>query len=334
MAAYLVRRIMLGLVSIWVISIIAFIIIQLPPGDYFSRLEVQEFGDHSGSAFMYSPEVLDILRARWGMDKPLPIQYAFWFFNVIRGDLGLSIECLCPVREVINDRILLTLAVASASIVFTWTLAIPIGIYSAVRQYSVGDHFFTFFGFIGLAVPNFLLALVLMVVTVMWLGQSVGGLFSAEYIQAPWSLARMWDLVKHLWMPALVLGTAGTAVLIRIMRANLLDELRKPYVVTARAKGLSEHRIILKYPVRVAANPLVSGMAFLLPNLFSGEVIVAVVMSLPTLGPTLLGGLINQDSMLSGSIILILGSLTVLGMIISDIMLVILDPRIRLTGSR
>ena len=332
MAGYLVRRIILGLVSIWVISIISFIIIELPPGDYFTRLELRQANWNSGAIFWVSQETIDILRARWGMDKPLPIRYAKWIFNVMKGDLGYSQEGNRPVRSVISDKLLLTLAVASASIVFTWTLAIPIGIYSAVRQYSVGDHFFTFFGFVGLAVPNFLLALVLMVVTVMWLGQSVGGLFSAEYIQAPWSLGRVWDLIKHLWMPALVLGSAGTAVLIRIMRANLLDEMRKPYVVTARAKGLSEHRIILKYPVRVAANPLVSGMAFLLPNLFSGEVIVAVVMSLPTLGPALLGGLIQQDSMLSGSIILILGSLTVVGMIISDIVLVILDPRIRLTG--
>ena len=334
MAAYLVRRIMLGLVSIWVISIISFIIIQLPPGDYFTRLEVRQAYEAGAYSIMYSPEQLDAMRARWGMDKPLPVQYAKWIFNVMRGDLGFSIEGYRPVREVISDKLLLTLAVAGATIVFTWTFAIPIGIYSAVRQYTVADHFFTFFGFVGLAVPNFLLALVLMVVAVFWLNQSVGGLFSVEYIQAPWSLSKVWDLIKHLWIPALVLGTAGTAGLIRIMRANLLDEMRKPYVVTARAKGLPEHRIILKYPVRVAANPLVSGMAFLLPNLFSGEVIVAVVMSLPTLGPALLGGLINQDSMLSGSIILILGALTVVGMIISDIMLVILPPRIRLTGSR
>ena len=199
-----------------------------------------------------------------------------------------------------------------------------------MRQYSVGDHIFTFSGFVGLAVPNFLLALLLMYLAVIWLDQSVGGLFSPDYIRAKWSFARVWDMLQHLWIPAVVLGTAGTAALIRIMRANLLDELRKPYVVTARAKGLSEHRLIMKYPVRVAANPLISGVAFLIPDLFSGEVIVAVVLSLPTLGPLLFSALKNQDVMLSGSIIMIIGTLTVIGMVISDILLALIDPRIRL----
>ena len=232
-----------------------------------------------------------------------------------------------------GERMLLTVAVAGGAVLFAWILAVPIGIYSAVRQYSAGDHLFTFFGFLGLAVPNFLLALVFMYFAIIWLDQSVGGLFSADYLSASWSLGRVWDMFKHLWIPAIVLGTAGTAGLIRIMRVNLLDELRKPYVVTARAKGLSERTVILKYPVRVALNPLVSGVAFLIPDLFSGAIIVSIVLSLPTLGPLLLGALRYQDMFLSGTIVLFIGALTVLGMLISDLLLVIVDPRIRLTGS-
>ena len=329
MAAYLVRRIMLGILSIWVISIIAFAIIQLPPGDYVTQYSLKR---EMWYGLVVSDAEKAMLRAHWGVDKPWIVQYGKWMYNFIRGDFGHSLEHQRPVRALIGDRWALTLAVAGATILFTWVLAIPIGIYSAVRQYSPGDHLFTFAGFVGLAVPNFLLALVFMYIAVIWLGQSVGGLFSIDYIQAPWSFGRAWDLLKHLWIPAIVLGTAGTAGLIRILRANLLDELRKPYVVTARAKGLSERTVVLKYPLRVAANPLISGMAFLLPNLFSGEVIVALVMSLPTLGPLLLGGLINQDIMVSGSILLILGGLTVIGILLSDILLVIVDPRIRLTG--
>ena len=333
MVAYLARRLIFGLMSIGAISFVSFWIMVLPPGDvvdsYAAALSWQ--GD---IGIIVSEEEKDVMRRRWGLDKPYMYQYGKWMYNIFQGDFGMSVDELRPVRAIIAERLPMTLALASAAIVFTWLLAIPIGIYSAVRQYSAGDHFFTFLGFLGLAVPDFLLALVFMVVAVMWFGQDVTGLFSVEYIQAPWSFARVWDLIKHLWVPAIVLGTAGTAALIRIMRANLLDELRKPYVVTARAKGLSERRIVMKYPVRVALNPLVSGIAFLLPQLFSGAVIVAVVLSLPTLGPKLLDGLRNQDMMVSATIVLFLGSLTVLGMLISDLLLVILDPRIRLTGSR
>ena len=271
---------------------------------------------------------------QWGLDKPWIGQYGKWMYNVLQGDFGFSFEHNRPVRAVIGDRWAMTAALAGAALLFTWLLAIPIGIYSAIRQYSAGDHFFTFFGFLGLAVPNFLLALLLMVMGTIWFNWSVTGLFSPEFIVAPWSFDRVWDLIKHLWIPALVLGTAGTAALIRILRANLLDELRKPYVVTARAKGLPEHTIILKYPLRVALNPLVSGMAFLLPQIFSGSVIVAVVLSLPTLGPLLFSALKNEDMFVSGTIVLIIGALTVLGMLLSDILLMIVDPRIRLTGER
>ena len=332
MAAYLLRRLLLGIMSIAAISFIAFWIMILPPGDVVDAYSAAA-NWQSGTVMMQQPE-MEAMRKRWGLDKPYMYQYGKWMYNFFQGDFGLSVEDGKPVRGIISDRLPLTLALAGGTIFFTWLLAVPIGIYSAVRQYSPGDHFFTFLGFLGLAVPNFLLALVFMVVAVMWFGQDVTGLFSAEYIQAPWDFARVWDLIKHLWVPAIVLGTAGTAALIRIMRANLLDELGKPYVVTARAKGLSELRVVMKYPLRVALNPLVSGAAFLLPQLFSGAVIVAVVLSLPTLGPRLLGALRNQDMMVSSTIVLFLGSLTVLGMLISDLLLVVLDPRIRLTGER
>ena len=331
MAAYLARRLVYATFSIGVISFISFWIMILPPGDVVDSYAIRQELDRG---MMFSEEAKDAMRKRWGLDKPGIVQYGRWMFSIFRGDFGMSVEELRPVRDIIWDRLPMTLALAGAAIVFTWLLAIPIGIYSAVRQYSAGDHIFTFFGFLGLAVPDFLLALVFLVVAVMWFGQDVTGLFSIEYIRAPWSFARIWDLIKHLWIPAIVLGTAGTAALIRIMRANLLDELRKPYVVTARAKGLSEHRVILKYPLRVALNPLVSGVAFLLPQLFSGAVIVAVVLNLPTMGPKLLDSLWNQDLMVASTIILFLGALTVIGMLISDLLLVILDPRIRLTGSR
>ena len=325
MLAYLTRRILLGIISIWVITIISFAIIQLPPGDFITGMYFQ--GD---TGILPTELEMEALRDRWGLNRPWIVQYTTWMSRVVRGDFGFSVEYQTPVRKVLGDRWLLTLAVAGGAIAGTWIFAIPVGIFSAVRQYSVGDHIFTFSGFVGLAVPNFLLALLLMYLAVIWLDQSVGGLFSPDYIRAKWSFARVWDMLQHLWIPAVVLGTAGTAALIRIMRANLLDELRKPYVVTARAKGLSEHRLIMKYPVRVAANPLISGVAFLIPDLFSGEVIVAVVLSLPTLGPLLFSALKNQDVMLSGSIIMIIGTLTVIGMVISDILLALIDPRIRL----
>ena len=249
---------------------------------------------------------------------------------MLQGNFGVSMEWQRPVMEVIGDRLLLTALLAFAAVIFTWILAIPIGIYSAVKQYSIGDYIFTFVGFIGLAVPSFLLALVVMYLSFAYFGASIGGLFSTEYLDAPWSLARFWDLCKHLWVPALILGTAGTAQLVRILRANLLDELRKPYVVTARAKGLSELRTIIKYPVRVALNPFISTIGYTLPFLVSGSIIVSIVLSLPTVGPLLLKALIAQDMFLAGTIVLLLGLMTVIGTLISDILLVWIDPRIRL----
>jgi peptide/nickel transport system permease protein len=252
--------------------------------------------------------------------------------QVLRGNFGQSFEWKRPVSEVIGERLALTVLVTLAAVLATWLIALPIGIYSAVRQYSAGDHLFTFFGFVGIATPDFLLALVLMYFSFQYFGVSAGGLFSPEYAEAPWSFGRVLDLGAHLWVPALILGTNGTARVIRVMRANLLDELRKPYVVTARAKGIPEWRAILKYPVRVALNPFISTIGYTLPHLMSGSIIVSVVLSFPTVGPILLRSLISQDMFLAGTIVMFLGVLTVIGTLISDILLAWIDPRIRLAN--
>jgi peptide/nickel transport system permease protein len=253
---------------------------------------------------------------------------------VLEGNFGMALEWGRPVAEVIGDRLWLTMVVSVAAILLTWALALPIGIYSAVRQYSVGDYVATLVGFIGLAVPSFLLALVVMYLGFRLFNANIGGLFSDEFAEAPWSLGKAWDLLRHLPLPALILGLAGTAQLIRIMRANLLDELRKPYVVTARARGLPERRVIWKYPVRVALNPFASTVGYLLPYVVSGSIIVSLVLSLPTVGPLLLRALVAQDMFLAGTIVLLLGALTVVGTFLSDLLLMWIDPRIRLEGRR
>jgi peptide/nickel transport system permease protein len=326
MLAYILRRLLLALGTVWVISMIAFMIIQLPPGDYVTSYIAQLMA----TGTLVTQDEAENLRIQYGLNQPIYVQYAKWLWLVLQGNFGVSMEWRRPVMEVIGDRLLLTVLLALAAVIFTWILAIPIGIYSAARQYSVGDYVATFIGFIGLAVPNFLLALVIMYLAFAYFGASIGGLFSTEYQDAPWSLARVWDLLKHLWVPAIILSTAGTAQLVRIMRANLLDELRKPYVVTARAKGLSELKTILKYPVRVALNPFISTIGYTLPYLVSGSIIVSIVLSLPTVGPLLLKALIAQDMFLAGTIVLLLGLMTVIGTLISDILLVWIDPRIRL----
>jgi peptide/nickel transport system permease protein len=326
MVGYILRRLLIAMGTVWMISMIAFVIIQLPPGDYVTSYIAQLMA----TGTLVTQEEAENLRIQYGLHQPMYAQYARWVWLMMQGNFGVSMEWQRPVLEVIGDRLLLTALLAFAAVIFTWILAIPIGIYSAVRQYSIGDYIFTFIGFIGLAVPSFLLALVVMYLTFAYFGASIGGLFSTEYLDAPWSLARVWDLCKHLWIPALILGTAGTAQLVRILRANLLDELRKPYVVTARAKGLSELRTILKYPVRVALNPFISTIGYTLPFLVSGSIIVSIVLSLPTVGPLLLKALIAQDMFLAGTIVLLLGLMTVIGTLISDILLVWIDPRIRL----
>jgi peptide/nickel transport system permease protein len=277
-----------------------------------------------------SDEEAQTLRIQYGLGQPVYVQYLKWMKQVVRGNFGMSMEWRRPVSEVIGERLWLTVVVSVAALILTWGLALPIGIYSAVRQYSAGDYVATFIGFIGLAVPNFLLALVLLYLGFVFFNANIGGLFSPELQDAPWSVERVWDLLKHLPLPALILGLAGTAQQIRIMRANLLDELRKPYVVTARSKGLAEARVILKYPVRVALNPFASTIGYTLPYIVSGSIIVSLVLGLPTVGPLLLKALIAQDMFLAGTIVLLLGVMTVIGTLISDILLVWVDPRIRI----
>ncbi len=326
MLTYIGRRIVLAIFTVWAVSVLAFAIIQLPPGDYITSYIAQM----AVTGSIVSEQEAENLRIQYGLDQPVYVQYLKWMAMISRGDFGMSMEWRRPVTEVIGDRLLLTVVVSFAALLLTWILALPIGIYSAVRQYSFGDYVFTFVGFIGLAVPNFLLALVILYLGFVLFGANIGGLFSPEYQEAPWSLAKGWDLLKHLPIPALILGLAGTAQQIRIMRANLLDEQRKPYVVTARAKGLPEFRVILKYPVRVALNPFASTIGYLFPYIVSGSIIVSLVLSLPTVGPLLLKALIAQDMFLAGTIVLMLGVMTVIGTLISDIILVWIDPRIRL----
>lgn len=328
MLTYVVRRLVLGVLTVWVVSVVAFVIIQLPPGDYLTAYVAQL----SAQGDVVTGSEVDALRAQYGLGKPVYVQYLKWMGQIMRGNFGRSFLWERPVSEIIFERLLLTATIAIAAVLLTWVIALPIGIYSAVHQYSKSDYIFTVVGFIGLAVPNFLLALVIMYFGWAYLGISVGGLFSAEYADAAWSLGKLWDLLKHLWIPAFVVGTAGTASLMRIMRANLLDELSKPYVVTARAKGLSETKVLLKYPTRVALNPFVSMIGFTFPTLISGSIIVAVVLSLPTVGPVLLESLVAQDMFLAGSIVLCIGVMTVIGMLVSDILLCWLDPRIRMEG--
>jgi peptide/nickel transport system permease protein len=329
MLAYIGRRALLAIFTVWAISVLSFVIIQLPPGDYVTSYIAQM----AATGSVVTEQEAENLRIQYGLGQPMYVQYFKWMALISQGNFGMSMEWRRPVTEVIGDRLWLTVVVSVAALILTWVLALPIGIYSAVRQYSPGDYAATFVGFIGLAVPNFLLALVLLYLGFVFFNAHIGGLFSLEFQDAPWSWARAWDLLKHLPIPALILGLAGTAQQIRIMRANLLDELRKPYVVTARSKGLTEARVILKYPVRVALNPFASTIGYTLPYIVSGSIIVSLVLGLPTVGPLLLKALIAQDMFLAGTIVLLLGVMTVIGTLISDIVLVWIDPRIRLENT-
>lgn len=325
MLQYILRRILWAIPTLIFISIVSFIIIELPPGDYVTSYlaSLAATGEYMDS------EVAEELRIRWGLDKPLHVRYLKWMWGVLHGDFGYSLEWKMPVDRLIWERLTLTFVLSLSTLLFTWLVAIPIGVYSATHQYSLFDYVFTLFGFLGRGIPNFLLALVLMWIGFAFFGMDVGGLFSPEFLNAPWSLAKVWDMLKHLWIPMIVIGTSGTARLIRIMRANLLDELHKPYVATARAKGLPENRLLWKYPVRVALNPFVSTVGWALPGLVSGTTITAIVLSLQTTGPLLYRALISQDMQLAGSFIMLLSTLTVIGTLISDVLLAWLDPRIR-----
>jgi len=328
MLAYTVRRILVMIPTLLVISAIVFTIIQLPPGDYLTShiAELQSQGESIDSA------KIDFLRQEYGFDRPLVEQYALWVIGLLQGDLGYSFEHSLPVADVVGDRVYLTILVAFATIVFTWVVSFPIGIYSATRQYSLGDYGLTFLGFLGLATPNFLLALVLLYLANVYFGTSIGGLMDPQYIDAPWSWGKLGSVLAHLWIPVVVIGTSGTAGMIRRLRANLLDELQKQYVVTARAKGLPPGRLLLKYPLRMALNPFIADIGNLLPQIISGSAIVSVVLSLPTTGPMLLSALRSQDMYLAGSFLMFVAGLTVIGVFLSDLALAALDPRIRLEG--
>jgi len=328
MLNYLLRRALYAVVAIWAVSIISFFIINLPPGDYVTSYIAQL--QNTGSIIL--ADEAENLREFYGINRPLYVQYGKWINQIAHGNLGYSFEFGLPVNDVIGERLILTMILALVTVVFIWIVAIPIGIFSAVQQYSIWDHTFTFFGFIGLAVPDFLLALVMMYLAFVMFDFSIGGLFSPDYVAVGWSLGRVWDLLKHMVIPVIILGTSGTATLIRITRANLLDELRKPYVATARAKGLPEWKLVLKYPVRLALNPAVSLTAYILPFLVSGSIVVSVVLGLPTVGPILLKALVAQDMFLAGAIILIIGWMTVVGTFFSDLLLVLVDPRVRFEG--
>jgi peptide/nickel transport system permease protein len=325
MSQYIIKRLLLLPLLLVVFSIFAFAIIQAPPGDYITTY----IADLAASGSAIDQAQVDAMRARYGLDQPMYIQYLKWMQRLIAGDFGFSLDWQKPIKELIGERIALTVVLGLFTFAFTWILAVPIGIVSAVKQYSILDYFFTVFNYFGVATPTFMTALVLMWIAFSRFGVSVTGLFSPEYIDAPWSMARAQDLLKHLWLPMVILGLDGTARLARIMRANLLDELNKPYVEMARAKGMSEWRLVMKYPVRLAINPLVSTIGWYLPLIFSGSVIVATVLNLPTIGPMLLRSLISQDMFLAGSIVMIYLFLAVIGTLVSDILLAWLDPRIR-----
>ncbi|WP_017616308.1 ABC transporter permease [Nocardiopsis salina] len=326
MRAFVIRRVLYMVPMLFAISLVSFAIIQLPPGSFLTTYvaELSAQGQDVNSA------QIQALEERYGLNDPFHVQYMKWISGIVlHGDFGQSFQYQQPVSELIWGRLGLTIALSVITMLVTWLIAFPIGIYTAVRQHSVADYSFTFLGFLGLATPNFLLALIFVWVSYRYFGQTVGGMGSPEYADAAWNLGKVLDVVSNLWIPVLIIGTAGTAVLIRVLRANLLDELRKPYVTTARAKGLPEWRLILKYPVRMAMSPFISTIGWILPTLIGGEVMVSIVLGLETTGPLLMGALQSQDMYLAGAFILILGALTVVGTLLSDLLLAWWDPRIR-----
>ena len=327
MLVFIAKRFLWMIPSLFAVSFLAFVLIQLPPGDYVTTY----IATLAASNEIVDQNTAAQLRERFGLDDPMLIQYFKWIWGILsRGDFGISFEWQQPVSDLIWERMALTLVLALSTLIATWAIALPIGVFSAVKKYSIGDYLFTAFAFFGLSVPSFLLALVLMYVAAVEFGQDVGGLFSPAYETAPWSFAKMLDLLTHLWLPVIILAVSSTASLIRVMRANMLDELPKPYVTTARAKGLSEFRLLMKYPLMIALNPFISTIAWLLPNLISGSVVVAIVLNLPTAAPLLLQALMAQDMYLAGAFVLLICALTLIGSLISDILLALVDPRIRL----
>ena len=314
-------------VLLLLLSMVAFVIITLPPGDYVTT----QLANLQGSGAQIDEAFIESLRHQYGLDRPLYVQYFMWISNFVRGDFGRSFLYDMPVKAIIGERLALTMIISILTLVFTYLVAIPIGIYSATHQYSLGDYFFTVVGFVGLATPNFLLALILMFVGFKYFDFNIGGLFSLVYASAPWSWAKFVDLLQHIWVPIFVIGTAATASIICIMRATLLDELQKQYVVTARTKGVPEGRLLFKYPIRIAINPIISTVGWTLPTIISGATVTAIVLGLPTTGPLLLTALLSQDMYLAGSFVMVLSTLTVVGTFISDLLLALADPRIRYT---
>ncbi|MGY9061133.1 MAG: ABC transporter permease [Rhodospirillales bacterium] len=328
MYQYFIRRICIMGITLVVISALVFIIIQLPPGDYLTTYieELKAQGE------VVDPKKITFLRSQYGLDQPMTTQYFVWLAGMLQGDFGYSFEYDLPVTDVVGDRMWLSMILNFATVLFVYMMSFPIGVYSATHPDSWGDHGLTFIGFLGLATPNFLLALILLYFANVWFGTSIGGLMEPEFIDQPWTWGKIKSVLAHLWVPVVVIGTSGTAGMIRRLRANLLDELQKQYVITGRAKGLGELRLLIKYPMRMALNPFIADIGSLLPQVVSGSVIVSAVMSLPTTGPMLLSALQSQDMYLAGSFLMFLAVLTVIGMFVSDVLLAMLDPRIRLDG--
>jgi peptide/nickel transport system permease protein len=329
MLGYILRRFLIMIPTLFVISIISFIVIQLPPGDYLTTyaMTLRSQGD------AVQDDAIQALRERYGLGEPVYVQYSKWIWGIIsRGDFGQSMEVGRPVKDLIWERLALTVVLSLMSIIVSWFIAIPLGVYSATHQYSIVDYIVTTFSFIGVGTPGFLLALLIMWGAMNWFGLNVGGLFSQQYVMAPWSWPKIVDMLKHLWIPVLILALNGTAGGLRTTRANLLDELNKPYVETARSKGITEAKVIWKYPVRVALNPFFSTVGWELANLISGSQLVSIVLALETTGPLLLRALVSQDMYLAGGFLLLLSALTVIGTLVSDIILAWVDPRIRMTG--
>ena len=328
MLRYISFRFLAMIPTLVIASALIFTIIELPPGDYFESYlaELQASGE------TVDPKKIEYLRSEYGFDKPAWQRYFSWVWGMLHGDFGYSFEYERPVSELIGNRLFLTMLLSFVTIIFTWLIAFPIGIYSATHKYSWGDYGFTFLGLLGLATPNFLLALVMMYFAKVWFGTSIGGMMDPKYINEPMSWAKFGSVLEHMIIPVIVIGTAGTAAMIRRIRANLLDELKKQYVITARAKGVPPMRTVLKYPFRMSLNFFIADIGSILPAIVSGAEVVAIVLSLETTGPLLISALRSQDMYLAGSFLMFLAVLTVIGVLISDIALAILDPRIRLQG--
>jgi peptide/nickel transport system permease protein len=311
--------------ALFIVSVLSFVIITLPPGNFLTSyvLRLEEQG------ILVNEQQVEALRAYYGLDDPLFVQYFKWMRGFVTGNLGRSLQWNVPVKSLLLKRLPMSFLISLCSFLFVWAVGLPIGVHSATHKYSFTDYLFTFIGFIGIATPNFLIALVALWAYFQATGDVLVGLFSTEYLMAPWTWAKLADLLKHLWLPTVIVGTAGTAGLIRTMRANLLDELDKPYVMVARAKGLSERKLLFKYPFRIAINPAISTIGWVLPALVSGEILTSLVLGIPTIAPIFLGSLLNEDMFLAGSIVMILSALTVFGTLISDILLAWVDPRIR-----